>query len=62
MRIMKLTETVKNEKVLCFVGGVLAATCGVKALKSEKKPERLVYRAWLSALSFTTMRRQPLRT
>ena len=36
MRIMKLTEIVKNEKVLCFVGGVLTATYGVKALKSEK--------------------------
>jgi hypothetical protein len=33
---MKLTDIVKNEKVLCFVGGVLAATYGVKALKSDK--------------------------
>jgi hypothetical protein len=33
---MKLTEIIKNEKVLCFAGGVLAATCGVKALKSDK--------------------------
>jgi hypothetical protein len=33
---MKLTDIVKNEKVLCFVSGVLAATYGVKALKSDK--------------------------
>jgi uncharacterized protein YbjQ (UPF0145 family) len=33
---MKLTDIVKNEKVLCFVGGVLAATYGVKVLKSDK--------------------------
>ena len=38
---MKLTETVKNEKVLCFVGSVLAATCGLKALKSEKNRKGL---------------------
>jgi hypothetical protein len=33
---MKLSEIIKNEKVLCFVGGVVAATYGVKVLKSEK--------------------------
>jgi hypothetical protein len=33
---MKLTDVVKNEKVLCFVGGVIAATYGVKVLKSDK--------------------------
>ncbi len=33
---MKLLDCIKNEKVLCFVGGVLAATYGVKAVKSEK--------------------------
>lgn len=33
---MKLTDIIKNEKLLCFAGGVLAATYGVKALKSEK--------------------------
>ena len=33
---MKLTDIIKNEKVLCFVGGALAATYGVKVLKSEK--------------------------
>ncbi len=33
---MKILDLVKNEKVLCFVGGVVAATYGVKALKSEK--------------------------
>lgn len=27
---------IKNEKILCFVGGVVAATLGVKALKSSK--------------------------
>lgn len=33
---MKILDIVKNEKLLCFAGGVLAATYGVKALKSEK--------------------------
>ena len=33
---MKLLDFVKNEKFLYFVGGVLAATYGVKAEKSEK--------------------------
>ena len=33
---MKLTDIIKNEELLCFAGGVLAATYGVKALKSEK--------------------------
>ena len=33
---MKLYDFVKNEKVLSFAAGVLAATYGVKALKSEK--------------------------
>lgn len=33
---MKILDYVKNEKVLCFVGGVFAATYGVKALKSDK--------------------------
>ena len=33
---MKLLDLVKNEKVLCFTGGVLAATYGVKTLKSTK--------------------------
>lgn len=34
--IMKILDYLKNEKLLCFVGGVLAATYGVKALKSDK--------------------------
>lgn len=29
-------KCLKNEKLLCFVGGVAAATFGVKALKSNK--------------------------
>lgn len=33
---MKILDCLKNEKFLCFAGGVLAATCGVKAAKSEK--------------------------
>lgn len=33
---MKITDFLKNEKVLSFAGGVLAATYGVKMLKSEK--------------------------
>lgn len=33
---MKITDCLKNEKFLCFVGGVAAATYGAKALKSEK--------------------------
>ena len=33
---MKLTDIIKNEKLLCFAGGVFAATYGIKALKSEK--------------------------
>ncbi len=33
---MKIMDYLKNEKLLCFVGGVVAATYGVKALKSDK--------------------------
>lgn len=33
---MKIIDCIKNEKFLCFAGGVLAATYGVKALKSDK--------------------------
>ncbi len=33
---MKILDCIKNEKLLCFVGGIAAATYGVKALKSEK--------------------------
>lgn len=33
---MKIMDCLKNEKLLCFVGGVVAATYGVKALKSDK--------------------------
>lgn len=33
---MKIVDYLKNEKLLCFVGGVVAATYGVKALKSDK--------------------------
>ena len=33
---MKLLDCLKNEKFLCFAGGVLAATYGVKAVKSDK--------------------------
>ncbi len=33
---MKILDCLKNEKFLYFVGGALAATYGVKALKSEK--------------------------
>lgn len=33
---MKILDYLKNEKVLCFIGGVAAATYGVKALKSDK--------------------------
>lgn len=33
---MKFTKLIKNEKLLCFIGGALAATCGVKAAKSDK--------------------------
>lgn len=33
---MKIVDCLKNEKFLCFAGGVLAATAGVKAAKSEK--------------------------
>lgn len=28
---MKFTKLIKNEKLLCFIGGALAAICGVKA-------------------------------
>ena len=34
--IMKLLDYLKNEKLLCFAGGIFAATYGVKALKSDK--------------------------
>ncbi len=33
---MKFLDCLKNEKLLCFVGGVAAATYGVKVLKSDK--------------------------
>ena len=33
---MKLVDWLKNEKVLCFIGGVATATYGVKLLKSDK--------------------------
>lgn len=33
---MKTLDCVKDKRVLCFIGGVLAATCGVKAAKSDK--------------------------
>ena len=33
---MKVSELLKNEKFLCFVGGALTATYGVKLAKSEK--------------------------
>jgi hypothetical protein len=33
---MKFTDFVKNEKVICFAGGIAAAVCGAKVLKSEK--------------------------
>ena len=33
---MKIMDYLKNEKLLCFVGGILTATYGVKALKSDK--------------------------
>mgnify|MGYP004484033947 CR=1 FL=1 len=33
---MKLLDCLKNEKLLCFAGGIFAATYGVKALKSDK--------------------------
>ncbi len=33
---MKVKEILKNDKFLGFVGGVLAATYGVRALKSDK--------------------------
>ena len=33
---MKLLDCLKNEKFLYFAGGVLAATYGVKAVKSDK--------------------------
>ena len=33
---MKLLACLKNEKLLCFAGGIFAATYGVKALKSDK--------------------------
>lgn len=33
---MKITDYLKNEKLLCFVGGIFAATYGVKMLKSDK--------------------------
>lgn len=33
---MKVLDYLKNEKLLCFVGGILTATYGVKALKSDK--------------------------
>ena len=33
---MKIMDCLKNEKLLCFAGGVLAATYGVKAINSEK--------------------------
>ena len=34
--MMKFLDCLKNEKLLCFVGGVAAATYGVKVLKSDK--------------------------
>jgi len=30
------SKCLKNERFLCFVGGIAAATLGVKALKSDK--------------------------
>ena len=33
---MKFSEFITDKKTLSFLGGVLAATCGVKALKSDK--------------------------
>ena len=33
---MKIMDCIKNEKLICFIGGVVAATYGVKALKSDK--------------------------
>lgn len=33
---MKITDLIKNDKFLYFVGGALAATYGVKAAKSDK--------------------------
>lgn len=35
-------KCLKNEKLLCFVSGVAAATLGVKALKSSKTREACV--------------------
>lgn len=32
---MKCLECFKNEKSLCFLGGIAAATLGVKAIKSQ---------------------------
>ena len=33
---MKLLDCLKNEKIICFAGGIFAATYGVKMLKSDK--------------------------
>lgn len=33
---MKILDYLKNEKVVCFIGGLAAATYGVKVLKSDK--------------------------
>ena len=33
---MKALDYLKNEKLLCFAGGIFAATYGVKASKSDK--------------------------
>lgn len=33
---MKFLNCLKNEKLLCFLGGIFAATVGVKAVKSEQ--------------------------
>lgn len=35
-------KCLKNEKLLCFVGGVATATLGVKALKSAKTRDACV--------------------
>lgn len=39
---MTVKEFLKNDKFLGFVGGVLAATYGVRALKSDKARELCV--------------------
>lgn len=33
---MKIPECLKNEKVLCFIGGAAAAFVGAKIVKSDK--------------------------